>query len=275
MADTIERGLEENPILASRIGRWVIGTLAVLFLFVPLVSSNQYYVHSVLAKVCIYTIVIAGLDLVVGYSGDVSVGHAGLFAAGAYTTAILMWKLHFSFWTAAPLGIVMGALFGLLLGVPALRLSGPYLAVATIAFGLIVQTVVNEAVPLTNGSQGIRDIPPLRLGTISLDGNRFYYVVYPLMILSLIAVHRVATSYWGRAFEALKENTVAAECSGISRYRYKLSAFILSAALAGLAGALFVHIDDYIGPPTFSLQLSILFLIGLIFGGTRSIIGNV
>ena len=275
MVETIERGLEANPILASRVGRWVIGTLAVLFLFVPLVSSNQYYVHSVLAKVCIYTIVIAGLDLVVGYSGDVSVGHAGLFAAGAYTTAILMWKLHFSFWSAAPMGIVMGALFGLLLGVPALRLSGPYLAVATIAFGLIVQTVVNEAVPLTNGSQGIRDIPPLRLGTISLDGNRFYYVVYPLMILSLIAVHRVATSYWGRAFEALKENTVAAECSGISRYRYKLSAFILSAALAGLAGSLFVHIDDYIGPPTFSLQLSILFLIGLIFGGTRSIIGNV
>lgn len=275
MPDTIEGGLEANPILASRIGRWVMGALAVAFLFVPLMSSNQYYVHSVLAKVCIYTIVIAGLDLVVGYSGDVSVGHAGLFAAGAYTTAILMWKLHFSFWSAAPLGIVMGALFGLLLGVPALRLRGPYLAVATIAFGLIVQTVVNEAVPLTNGSQGIRDIPPLRLGTISLDGNRFYYLVYPLMILSLIAVHRVATSYWGRAFEALKENTVAAECSGISRYRYKLSAFILSAALAGLAGALFVHIDDYIGPPTFSLQLSILFLIGLIFGGTRSIIGNV
>ena len=275
MAATIERGLEANPILASRIGRWVIGALTVAFLFVPLMSSNEYYVHSVLAKVCIYTIVIAGLDLVVGYSGDVSVGHAGLFAAGAYTTAILMWKLHFSFWTAAPLGIVMGALFGLLLGVPALRLSGPYLAVATIAFGLIVQTVVNEAVELTNGSQGIRDIPPLRLGSISLDGNRFYYLVYPLMVLSLIAVHRVATSYWGRAFEALKENTVAAECSGISRYRYKLSAFILSAALAGLAGALFVRIDDYIGPPTFSLQLSILFLIGLIFGGTRSIIGNI
>ena len=275
MAGTIERGLEANPILASRVGRWVIGTLAVAFLFVPLVSSNQYYVHSVLAKVCIYTIVIAGLDLVVGYSGDVSVGHAGLFAAGAYTTAILMWKMHFSFWSAAPLGIVMGAVFGLLLGVPALRLSGPYLAVATIAFGLIVQTVINEAVALTNGSQGIRDIPPLRLGSIALDGNRFYYVVYPLMVLSLIAVHRVATSYWGRAFEALKENTVAAECSGISRYRYKLSAFILSAALAGLAGALFVHIDDYIGPPTFSLQLSILFLIGLIFGGTRSIIGNI
>jgi len=255
--------------------RIVLPLLAVACCFVPLLTSNEYYVHSVLAKVCVYTIVIAGLDLVVGYSGDVSVGHAGLFAAGAYTTAILMWKLHLPFPLAALAGIAMGALFGLLLGVPALRLRGPYLAVATIAFGLIVQTFVNEAVSLTNGSQGIRAIPPLRYGPIDFEGNHFYYLVYPLMVLSLLAVHRLAVSYWGRAFAALKENAVAAECSGISRYRYKLGAFILSAAFAGLGGALFVHIDKYIGPPTFSEQLSILFLIALIFGGVRSIAGNI
>jgi len=249
--------------------------LVALCFCVPFVTSNEYYVHSVLSKVCIYTIVIAGLDLVVGYSGDVSVGHAGLFAAGAYTTAILVWRLALPYPLAVLAGIAMGALFGLLLGVPALRLSGPYLAVATIAFGLIVQTFVNEAVWLTNGSQGIRDIPPLVWGRLSFEGNNFYFLVYPLMVLSLLAVHRLARSYWGRAFEALRENTVAAECSGVSRYRYKLGAFILSAALAGLGGGLFVHIDNYIGPPTFSEQLSILFLIALIFGGTRSIAGNV
>jgi branched-chain amino acid transport system permease protein len=241
---------------------------------VPLVTANEYYVHSVLSKVCVYAIVVAGLDLVVGYSGDVSVGHAGLFAAGAYTTAILMWKLGLPFPLAALGGILMGAVFGLLLGVPALRLTGPYLAVATIAFGLIVQTVINEAVGLTNGSQGISAIPALRYGPLNFEGNNLYYLVYPLMVLSLVAVHRLGASYWGRAFEALKANAVAAECCGINRYRYKLGAFILSAALAGLAGALFVHIDKYIGPPTFSLQLSILFLIALIFGGTRSIFGN-
>lgn len=248
--------------------------VAIAALFIPLVTTNQYYVHSVLAKVCIYTIVIAGLDLVVGYSGDVSVGHAGLFAAGAYTTAILMWKLHVPFPIAALAGVAVAALFGVLLGVPALRLTGPYLAVATIAFGLIIQTFVNEAVDLTNGSQGIREIPDLRWGRIDFEGNHFYYLVYPLMVLSLLAVHRIAKSYWGRAFEALKANAVAAECSGISRYRYKLSAFIVSAVFAGMAGALFVHIDKYIGPPTFSQQLSILFLIALIFGGTRSVFGN-
>jgi branched-chain amino acid transport system permease protein len=254
--------------------RLALPLLTVACCFVPLLTANEYYVHSVLSKVCVYTIVIAGLDLVVGYSGDVSVGHAGLFAAGAYTTAILMWKLQVPFPLAALAGIAMGALFGLVLGVPALRLSGPYLAVATIAFGLIVQTFVNEAVSLTNGSQGIREIPPLRYGPIDFEGNHLFYLVYPLMVLSLLAVHRLAVSYWGRAFAALKENAVAAECSGISRYRYKLGAFVLSAAFAGLGGALFVHIDKYIGPPTFSEQLSILFLIALIFGGVRSIAGN-
>jgi branched-chain amino acid transport system permease protein len=274
---TVDRG--PLPALPPGIGgpwrRYAVPLLAAACFFVPLASSNAYYVHSVMSKVCIYAIVIAGIDLVVGYAGDVSVGHAGLFAAGAYTAAILMWKLHLPFPLAALAGIAMGALFGLLLGVPALRLTGPYLAVATIAFGLIVQTFVNEAVGLTNGSQGIREIPALRYGPVNFEGNNFYYLVYPLMVLTLVAVHRLATSYWGRAVEALKENAVAAACCGISRYRFKLGAFILSAAFAGLAGALFVHVDKYIGPPTFSLQLSILFLIAVIFGGTRSILGNI
>lgn len=255
--------------------RYGIPLVAVLLLFIPLVSSNEYYVHSVLAKVCIYVIVVAGLDLVVGYSGDVSVGHAGLFAVGAYTCAILITRLDVSFPLAAIAGILLSAAFGILLGVPALRLTGPYLAMTTIAFGLIIQTFVNESVWLTEGSQGIRNIPRLQYGPVNFEGNNLYFLVYPLMALSLLVVHRIVTSYWGRAFEALKDSAVAAECSGISRYRYKLSAFVISAALAGLAGALFVNIDKYIGPPTFSLQLSILFLIALIFGGTRSILGNV
>lgn len=255
--------------------RFIVPLIAVALLFVPLATTNGYYVHSVLSKVCIYVILVAGLDLVVGYTGDVSVGHAGLFAVGAYTAAILVSRFELAFPLAALAGIAMGGVFGLLLGVPALRLTGPYLAVTTIAFGLIVQTFVNEATWLTQGSQGIRNIPRLQYGAINFEGNNFYYLVYPLMLLALLGVHRLVKSYWGRAFEALRENSLAAECSGISRYRYKLSAFVLSAALAGLAGALFIHIDKYIGPTTFSLQLSILFLIALIFGGTRSILGNI
>jgi ABC-type branched-subunit amino acid transport system ATPase component/ABC-type branched-subunit amino acid transport system permease subunit len=253
--------------------RWA---LLLLPLLIPLITSNEYLVHSVLVKACVYAIVVAGLDLVVGYNGDVSVGHAGLFAVGAYTAAILMTKVGVSYWLALPAAVALTALVGVGLGIPALRLQGPYLAVTTIAFGLIIQTFINESVWLTEGSQGIQNVPALRLpGGLDFEGNHLFYLAYPVMVLALIAAHRVVRSYWGRAFLALKANAIAAECSGVDRYRYKVSAFVLSAAFAGLAGALFVHIDKYVGPTTFSLQLSILFLIALIFGGLRSIVGNV
>ena len=248
--------------------------VAIALMFIPNFISNEYIVHSVLCKVCIYIIVVAGLDLVVGYSGDVSAGHAGLFAVGAYTAAVLMWKLHLPFPICMVAGAALAAVFGVILGVPALRLRGPYLAVATIAFGLIIQTIINEAVGLTQGSSGIKEIPRLIYGPINFEGNNLFYLVYPVMVLCLIVVNHIVRSYWGRAFEALKESPVAADCSGVSRYRTKLAAFILSAAFAGLAGTLFCHVDKYIGPPTFSFELSVLFLIMLIFGGTRSIIGN-
>ena len=258
--------------LLRRLFPWV---LAGAGLCVPLFTHNEYLVRSVLISACVYVILLAGLDLVVGYSGDVSVGHAGLFAVGAYTSAILVSKLHWPWLATVPAAMALTAVFGLALGVPALRLSGPYLAVATIAFGIIIQTVINESVGLTNGTQGIRDIPRLRFGPVSLEGNNFYFLAYPLMLLALLGKHRLVTSYWGRAFEALKENALAAECSGISRYRFKLAAFVLSAVLAGLAGSLFIHITRYCGPETFTLTLSILFLIMLIFGGTRSVAGNI
>lgn len=249
--------------------------LVLLAAALPLFIENGYLMHSVLGKVCIYLIIVAGLDLVVGYSGDVSAGHAGLFAVGAYASAILMWKFRTPFPVCVLVSTVLAALFGIILGVPALRLRGPYLAVSTIAFGIIIQTFVNEAVPLTQGSSGIREIPKLEAFGFNLDGNYFYWAIFPFTVLALLMKQGIVTSYWGRAFEALKENPVAAACNGVSRYRFKLSAFVTSAALTGFAGSFFPHVDKYIGPPTFSFELSVSFLIMLIFGGTRSILGNV
>ncbi len=261
--------------------------VAVLFALIPLVIEDTYIVHGVLAKICIYVIVVAGLDLVAGYSGDISVGHAGLLAIGAYTSAIICWKFGAA-WAAAtglgpgflwlatvPISIALAALAGIILGVPALRLSGPYLAMTTIAFGLIVQTIINESEHLTKGSTGITEIPPLTFGRFNLDGNNFYYLTYFAMLGVLFLKRQLITSYWGRAFESLKENALAAECSGVSRYRFKLGAFVLSAAFTGLAGALFIHLNKYCGPLTFSLQFSVDFLIMLILGGTRSLVGNI
>lgn len=255
--------------------RFGIPLLVIIAAALPLVIENGYIMHSVLGKVCIYLIIVAGLDLVVGYSGDVSAGHAGLFAVGAYASAILMWKFRTPFPICVALGTTLGALFGIILGVPALRLRGPYLAVSTIAFGIIIQTIVNEAVPLTQGSSGIREIPKLEAFGVNFDGNYFYWAIFPFTVLALLMKQGIVTSYWGRSFEALKENPVAAACSGVSRYRFKLSAFVTSAALTGFAGSFFPHVDKYIGPPTFSFELSVSFLIMLIFGGTRSILGNI
>jgi branched-chain amino acid transport system permease protein len=254
--------------------RYGMPLTALVIFFLPIATSNKYYVH-VATTVCVYVILVAGLDLVVGYAGNVSVGHAGLYAVGAYTAAILTTQHGTQFPLAVAAGILLTAGFGLLLGVPALRLSGPYLAMATIAFGFIINSIIKESVWLTNGTQGIRINHDLSYGRINFEDNNFFYLAYAIMLLSLLGVHRITTSYWGRAFEALKENPIAAESCGISRYRFRLSAFVLSAMLAGLAGALFIHVNKYIGPESFELKASILFLTALIFGGTRSILGNI
>ncbi len=265
-----------------QITKWI---LIFLPLTLPLWIDNQYYVHSILGRIFIYTILVISLDLVTGYIGDISIGHAGLFAVGAYTMAILNTTaaanvggtiLHFPelpFFLSLAISIGITAVFGFLLGFPSLKASGPYLAVTTIAFGLIIYTVINEQTLLTNGTKGI-NMPPLSLFGQSFEGNKFIWVVYPALLLAMYFKTNIAKSFWGRAFEALKFSPLAAESCGISKVRYKLAAFIISAALAGLAGALFTHLDSYIAPNTFSLDFSILALMALIFGGVRSTLGN-
>ncbi len=259
--------------------------LILLPLSLPLWVDNQYYVHSILGRIFIYTILVISLDLVTGYIGDISIGHAGLFAVGAYTMAILNTTaaanagatiLHFpelSFFVSLVISILITAAFGFLLGFPSLKASGPYLAVTTIAFGLIIYTIINEQTLLTNGTKGIH-MPPLHILGASFEGNNFIWIVYPALLLAMFFKTNLAKSFWGRAFEALKFSPVAAESCGISKVNYKLAAFIISAALAGLAGALFTHLDSYIAPNTFSLDFSILALMALIFGGVRSTLGN-
>jgi len=263
---------------------WKILFLA-LPMVLPVVVSNQYYVHGILGRILVYTILVASLDVVVGYIGDISIGHAALFAIGAYTTAILtadprinqgatmLYLPQLPFFIALAAGTLLAAGAGLVLGFPSLRASGPYLAVSTIACGLIIQTIINEQETITNGTKGIH-LTPLQLGGVSLDGNQFIWLVYPILVLVILAKNELGRSFWGRAFEAIKHSTLAAEASGISRTKYKISAFVLSSGLAGLAGGLFTQLDHYIAANTFTLEFSILALMALIFGGVRSSFGN-
>ena len=277
------------PVSAAPASRSVLSRLWPVLLLLPLVLpraiDNGYYV-GLLNRILVYAILVASLDLVVGYIGDVSIGHAGLFAIGAYTVAVLTASpnlntessiAHFyqlPFGVALVPAVLLTAFAGFLLGFPALRSSGPYLAVITIVYGLIIYTFINEQEAITNGTKGIT-LESLKLGTMSLRGIRYFYVVYPVLVAVMFLVHNVTHSFWGRAFEAIKYSAVAAECCGISRAYFKVAAFVLSAALAGLAGGFFAQLDSYVAPNTFAYNFSVEFLIALIFGGVRSVAGNI
>ncbi len=255
-------------------------------LLLPIFVHNEYYVHGILGRIIIYTILVASLDIVTGYIGDISIGHAGLFAVGAYTMAVFNstaianagGSIHlfyeWPFLASLVMAVIITAIFGFILGFPSLRSSGPYLAVTTIAYGIIIYTIINEQENLTNGTKGIQ-MTPLKIGSLSLDGNNYLWVIYPCLLLVMYIKNNLAQSFWGRAFEAIKFSSIAAESCGISKSYFKISAFVLSAGIAGLAGGLFTHLDNYIAPNTFSLDFSILALMALIFGGVRSALGNI
>ena len=257
--------MKRSHLLLSIVG------IALLLLF-PIGIPNPYYIH-LLETIMIYAIVLFGLDIVVGYTGQVSLGHAGLFGVGSYTAGVLVMKLAAPLWVTLPAAVLVTAGFGALLALPALRVSGPYLAMVTLAFGTIIQILINEMSFLTEGPLGIKLTKPELFGH-KLDEREFYWVVVVLMVLSLIVVHRVLRSHLGRAFEALRGSPVASDCMGVSVYRYKVYAFVISAGFAGLAGSLYAYSEQYISPNSYNFELTVLFLLAVIMGGRKSRIGT-
>ncbi len=249
-----------------RYGAATLG-IAALALF-PIAVDNPYYIH-LLETIMIYAILLFGLDIVVGYTGQVSLGHAGLFGIGAYTGGVMVMKLATPLLVTLLGAIGVTAFFGALLALPALRVTGPYLAMVTLAFGTIIQILINEMTFLTEGPLGIKLTKPALLG-VRLDERQFYWLVVVLLVLSLIFVHRVLRSQLGRAFEALRGSPVASDCMGVSVYRYKVYAFVISAGLAGLAGALYSFSEQYISPNTYNFELTVLFLLAVIMGGRKT-----
>ena len=245
--------------------------IAALAIF-PIAAHNPYYIH-LAETILIYAILLFGLDIVVGYTGQVSLGHAGLFGIGSYTTGVLVFKLGMPFLVAVPVSIGVTALFGAVLALPALRVTGPYLAMVTLAFGTIIQILINEMTFLTEGPLGIKIAKPSFFG-YKMGEVAFFYLVAVLMVLSLIVVHRILKSHLGRAFQALRDSPIACDCMGVSVYRYKVYAFVVSAALAGLAGSLYAYSEEYISPNTYNFELTILFLLAVIMGGRKTRSGS-
>lgn len=246
--------------------------LIIVFL-VPQFTSN--YVVYVLNLVAIYSIVSIGLNILTGYAGQLSLGHAGFLAIGAYSSAIFMTKLNAPFLPAMLSAGVITAFIGLLVGLPAIRLRGFYLAIATLAFGYFVNEAIINFPSLTNGEHGLV-VPRASIGPIIFNTDkRFYYFIIVVMIILVILARNLLKTHIGRAFIALRDSEVAAETMGINLARYKTIAFILSAFYTGIAGSLYAHLLTFIDPDSFDIFVSINYITMIVVGGLASILGSI
>ncbi|WP_162581440.1 branched-chain amino acid ABC transporter permease [Variovorax sp. PBS-H4] len=245
----------------------VLGALLIATL--PFWAGDQYQLH-LAALISVYWILVAGLNLVVGFTGQLSVGHVGLLSISAYTFAILGGSLGWNPYLATAAAGALGGLCGLLLGLPSLRLPGFYFAMATMAFAMIVNELILANPQLTGGGVGLPG-PAFPAPFDSPTG--FYYMVAGLASGVTWLTWNVARRMWGRAFISIRDNPVAAQAVGVPVLRAKLSAFVFSGMTAGIAGSVFASLQSYITPDTFVFELSLFFFVCIIIGGRGSLIG--
>lgn len=223
----------------------------------------------------IWAVAAIGLNLLTGFTGQISIGHAGFMGIGAYTSALLALKGGWPFWAALPAAALVTAAVGWLLGFPALRLSGPYLAIATLGFGTAVSQVLLKWETLTGGYMGLRPPrPSLGPWTLTSDAALYYLAAGVLTAMTLAAVYLVRSPV-GRAFVAVRDSEPAAQACGIDLARTKTLAFAVSAFYAGTAGSLYAHVVGFISPADFSLVMSIFLVSTIVIGGLASIPGSV
>jgi branched-chain amino acid transport system permease protein len=234
--------------------------------------------------VFIYGIVAVGLNILAGYAGQFSLGHAALMAMGAYTTALLTKALAplpffaatgLHIWLGVVSGTIVAAAFGALLAFPALRVRGPYLAMVTIAFGWVIFKILQEWVPVTGGDLGLAAIPKAQIGSYAFDTQGFYYVVLAFFAAALVLQHRLVNSELGLRIRAMKHSEIAVASVGINVHRLKVLVFVISAAFAGFGGTLFAHQQNYISPDNFQFFSSVFFLLAVLFGGAGTLMGPV
>ena len=263
---------EDIQLLDSKIlWFWFIMLIASLVTLPFLLPNYHIYMVNYMA---INVIVTVGLNILVGYTGQISLGHAGFFAIGAYGTVLLMTNLHFPFLLALICGGLIAAFFGFILGLPALRLEGPYLAIATLGFGMAITQVIGRW-QVFGGRMGL-EVPDLSLGPFVIDTDRqLYFLVVTIAFLLILAARNLMKTRVGRAFIAIRDSDIAAETMGVNLTLYKTLAFAVSAFYAGVAGGLFAFLIGFINPSTFNFILSIYFLAFVIVGGLGSILGSI
>jgi branched-chain amino acid transport system permease protein len=252
-----------------------IVALAAGLAVLPLGLPNDYYL-TVLIVAGFHTIVTMGLNLLMGYAGQVSLGHAAFYGIAAYTTGILTAKFHWPVAAGIAAGIALVLVVAAGIAVPTLRLRGHYLAMGTLGFGVIVYIVLNEATDLTGGPSGLTGIPKLTIAGFPVATDLgFYYVVWGAALLLFLLAQNLVRSRLGRALRAIHTSETAAAVLGVDTERYKIGVFILSALYAAVAGALYAHYVSFVSPGSFGFHASIQFVTMVVLGGMGSLWGAV
>jgi len=248
--------------------------MAALICLLPMGVNNQYFL-TVIVKMAVYAMFGLGLNILTGYTGLVSLGHAGFVAIGAYASSLCAVKLGWGFFPSMLFGMVAAGLVGILLGLPTLRLTGTYLSIVTLGFGEIIKMVAMNWIPVTNGTLGVKNIPkPTLFGMkLTIANYGLYYLVVVALVICTIFCLVLVKSKTGRAFQAIKGDELASVMMGINTTYYKILAFVLSACICAAAGALYASLIGYVDPNTFNFDVSTLILSIVILGGMGTIRG--
>ncbi len=246
-----------------------------LVVSVPMLNLSSYIMR-ILILGGIYMVLTLSLNLLTGFTGQVSLGHAAFYGIGAYTSALLSLKFGYSFLITATCGGIMAAIFGILLGSPTLKLQGSYLSIVTLGFCEIARIIELNWMSLTRGPLGLPGIPTPKIFGFTIEKDRgYYYLVVVLILITIFAIKNIINSRTGRAMIAIREDDIAAEAMGINIFKYKLLAFTISAFFAGLAGSFYAHYVTFIDPQSFTFDESIQILSMVILGGMGSIPGSI
>lgn len=242
-------------------------------LLVPIVISNPYWLH-IIIMVYLYMVLASSVNIIYGYTGQLNIGQAGFYAIGAYTTALLMLDLNASYWVAMPIAGILSAIFGVLLGVPTIRLRGLYLCIATLGFAEVIRLSLLTFDKLTRGPMGLPGIPSPAIGSF-VFGSRasYYYLILAYLLITIFVTYQLVHSRIGKAWIAIRENETAASAMGIDTPKYKVLAFSLGAFIAGIAGSFFAVYLTFVSPDSFSMMESYLIFAMPVIGGMGTIFG--
>lgn len=271
--DFKESYLEDEKIFQSLFVKFWLVVLGVFLIILPLIGND--YLLYIANLIGIAIIGAVGLNLLTGCTGQISLGHAAFVGVGGYATAILITRCAIPFWFALPIGGLVAAAAGLVIGIPSLRVKGLYLCIATLAAQFILEWVFVHWESLTHGIRGI-NVPPPYIGSLVFQSEKsFYYLTLGVAVLGVGFARNLLRTKWGRAFYAIRDRDLAAEMMGINLFRYKLVAFALSSFYAGIAGGLWVSFIKVVTPEHFPFSLSIEYLAMIIVGGLGSVLGSI